>query len=125
MNVNRYYRYFIAELINADNVSVEQVEDYFLSFVTQCKKYLSFYGINSFLYCILPFNKTDSYTDLKQKCIENINLQSDVVYEMRCTNHYNQLIEMRNEFYLNPQKEFLTKELCQQYSFSPSYLRVI
>lgn len=112
-------------ILNADDVSVERVEDYFLSFITQCKKYLSFYGIDSFLYCILPFTKTDSYTDLKQKCIENINLKSDVIYEMRCTNYYNQLIEMRNEFYLNPQKEFLTKELCQQYSFSPSYLRLI
>lgn len=112
-------------ILYADDVSIEQIEDYFLSFITQCKEYLSFYGIGSFLYCILPFNETDSYTDIKQKCLEKINLKLDAAFAMRCVNHYNQLIEMRNEFYLNPQKDFLTKDLCQKYSFSPSYLRVI
>ena len=112
-------------ILNPDDISAEQIEDYLMSFITHCKTYLSFYGINSFLYSILPFNENDSYTNLKQKCFENIDIQTKTVFELYRIEHYSKMLEIRNEFYLNPDKEFLTSEFCQKYSFSPSYLRVV
>lgn len=112
-------------ILNPYDMSAEQIEDYLMSFITHCKTYLSFYGINSFLYSILPFNENDSYTNLKQKCFENIDIQTKTVFELYRVKHYSKMLEIRNEIYLNPDKEFLTSEFCQKYSFSPSYLRVI
>ena len=112
-------------ILNPYDMSAEQIEDYLMSFITHCKTYLSFYGINSFLYSILPFNENDSYTNLKQKCFENIDIQTKTVFELYHIEHYSKMLEIRNEIYLNPDKEFLTSEFCQKYSFSPSYLRVI
>lgn len=111
-------------ILNKNDMSAEQLEDHLISFVTQHKTYLAFYGINSFLYCILPLSKNDSYTDLKQKCFENINKQINDSLELNRMNHYDRMLEIRNEFYLNTQKEFSTEYFCQKYSFSPSYLRV-
>lgn len=112
-------------ILSPDDIFAEQIEDYLMSIITHCKTYLSFYGINSFLYAILPFNENDSYTNLKQKCFENIDIQTKTVFELCRIDHYSKMLEIRNEFYLNPDKEFSTREFCQKYSFSPSYLRVL
>lgn len=112
-------------ILNTGNMTAENIEDLLVSFITQCKTYLLFYGINSFLYSVLTFEENNSYSDLKQKCMQNITNQINNVFELYKTNHYGLMLEIRTDFFMNPQKEFTTKELCMKYSFSPSYLRIV
>lgn len=77
------------------------------------------------MYSVLTFEENNSYSDFKQKCMQNITNQINNVFELYKTNHYGLMLEIRTDFFMNPQKEFTTKELCMKYSFSPSYLRIV
>lgn len=112
-------------LLNSRNSSAEYLEDQLKTFLTQHKTYLSFYGMDSFLYSVLPFDENDIYTNLKQKCIENINIQLNSTIEKRNINYYERMLQIRNSIYLNPQEDISTEDVCRKYSFSPGYLRVI
>lgn len=112
-------------LLNSKNYSAEQVEDHLKTFLTQHRTYLSFYGMDSFLHCILPFSEKDVYTDLKEKCIQNINIQLRNKIEKHNINYYEKMLEIRNSIYLNPQEDISTDDVCRKYSFSPGYLRVM
>lgn len=111
-------------ILDRKNATDAPLRDLMTAFIAQRSTYISAYGMDSFLFSIVPITENDIYTDLKQRCFDDIDARSSACSELFAINHYDRMIKIRNEFYLSPQKDFSTDHFCRKYNFSPSYLRV-
>lgn len=111
-------------IMQKKSCSAEQLADLFYAILTQHTTYIKSYGMDSFLFHILPCNKNDTYEKIKEECTLQLDRQFDIIFQKRKMKHYSQMLEIRNKVYLNPEVHFSTDEICKQYGYSPGYLRI-
>lgn len=112
-------------LIQTNNVSCEQLTDNLNSILTQHKVYMNNYGMDTYVCCSIQLYDNNSYLNLKKMCTTMIDKQLNLLYERRTNPHYTQMLEIRNDIYLNPQNFYSTNDICKRYLYSAGYLRVI
>lgn len=88
------------------------------------KKYMERYGMDSFV-CAAEKYDGSSYSELYQRCSEDISRSFAELSEKRLLKHYKEMLELRNYIYSNPEVTFDTDDICSTFSGSPGYLRAI
>lgn len=111
--------------VKADIGSEQMLADNLKAIVTQHKVYISNYGMDSYVYSILPFDDTISYNTMKQKHFDVLTEQIKILCEKHIIQHYEQMLEIRNSIYLNSKNPPSTDEICRNHTFSPGHLRAI
>ena len=88
------------------------------------KKYMERYGMDSFV-CAAEKYDGSSYTELYERCSEDIAQSCAELSEKRLLKHYREMLELRNYIYSNPEATFDTDDICSSFSGSSGYLKAI
>ncbi len=87
--------------------------------------YMEQYGVMSFVCCAVPFEEGYNYDSVLQNCIESLQKKISKISQCRMVPNYKNMLELRNEIYMNPNERISTTTMENHYSYSLSYLRSI
>lgn len=111
--------------LKADAEFEKMLVDNLNAIITQHKVYIANYGMDSFVYSILPFDSSISYHAMKQKHFSVLAQQMEAIRQRQTLAHYEQMLKIRSCVYLNSHKPPSTDEMCKSHTISPGHLRVV
>ncbi len=102
----------------------EILSDALASILVQHKKYMEYYGMDSFV-CTAEKCSSSSYAEIFDTCSEKINAGCKEIEKRRLISHYRQMNEIRNYVYTHPNETFDTESLHDRFIGSTGYLRSV
>ncbi len=94
------------------------------SILIQQKKYMSRFGMDSFI-CVSEPCGESSYEELLSRCTEKVEQRRIEMAEKRSQIHYKDVIELRNTVYSSPEFTFDTEGMFDNYFGNPNHLRML
>lgn len=104
--------------------SIELLADCLTSFIFQHKKYVKYYGVGSFAYCIFECGEM-SYLNIMNKCKIELKKSTDSIATKKSMKNYTMLVSLKTYIYLNPTETFNTDLIHKQFDYSIGHLRAI
>ncbi|MGN0575578.1 MAG: helix-turn-helix domain-containing protein [Ruminococcus sp.] len=96
--------------------------DMLCAFLTQHKKYLKNYGMDSFVCCTVCGS---DFTEMEEQCSSIIQQKENEIRSKQQLLNYSLMLETRNYIYLNPIHKLSIDEVCKKHSYSIGHLRVM
>ncbi len=100
----------------------ETAADKLCSVLIQHKVYMEKFGTDSFV-CSAVRCEERSYTELYEKCCEQIEIQLKSSENMKNQPHYSEMLKIRSYIYMNPQESYEPEKLRKLYPYSAGHLR--
>ncbi|MGN0647758.1 MAG: substrate-binding domain-containing protein [Oscillospiraceae bacterium] len=95
------------------------------AFVMQHPAYLRTYGTDSFVCCTVSCSRDTAYSDAIALCRNQTDALAAEIAQRRNQLNYDIMLQIRNAIYADPKTPHDTEDVCQQYSYSPGYLRAL
>lgn len=108
-----------------ENIPAELISDKIRSAIVSSEKYMTNYGMDSFVCTALKIEDDYSYEDILEKCKVQLSLQRNQISERKLFPYYQKLLEIQNQIYINPLQNNSIEKFGKQYLLSTSYLRKI
>ena len=109
--------------INESKADAELLADKLTSFLTQKKRYIENYGMDSFICLSTSCNSASTRSSLFEFCKFQLDLQLKAISENRILPHYKEMLKIRNMIYMNPEQDYSIDDICNFYSFSSGHFR--
>jgi AraC-like DNA-binding protein len=106
------------------NAAPEMLADCVSSILLQHKKYMEFYGSDSFV-CVAEKCSGVAYKDIYEACSAEADAKAKVLDEKKLISHYREMAEIRTYVYSNPTETFDSESLHALFPGSTGYLRSV
>lgn len=106
------------------NASADLLSDCVSAILSQHKKYMEIYGIDSFV-CTAEKCGDRTFSDVFKSCCAAADEKIAAISDKKLINHYKRMSEIRNYVYLNSSDTFDTESLHERFPGSTGYLRSV